>query len=264
MMADSAVLVSIPLVTPGVTIVPGSGTTICAGTSDDFATTTINAGSSPSYQWKVGSALVSTSSSYTYVPTNGDLVSVVMASSANCAFPATAAYSVAMTVNPNETPTVAISTPSTSVCPGSNVTFTSAATYSGAAPTYTWMVNGVSTGVSTPSYSYVPANNDAVVLAMTSDFACVTHDYVTSAPVIMTMDTPAAPSFSITGGNTVPHLENLTLTAVVTNVPAQWHADLTLPSWRPLFVDQLRYLIYDDGLNLYCGTKAMYSVACLA
>ena len=125
-----------------------------------------------------------------------------------------------ITVSANETPVVTISTPNSSVCPGSNVTFTSAATYTGTTPGYSWKVNGRNTGVYTPTFTYTPANNDAIQLSLTSDYPCLSRSYVLSDPIIITVDTPAVPAFSITGGNSVTHLESLTLSANVTNVAA--------------------------------------------
>ena len=65
----------------------GSANPVCAGTSVTFAATSVNGGVLPSYQWKVnGSNVGINSSTYTYNPTSGDLVSCIFTSSLPCTF----------------------------------------------------------------------------------------------------------------------------------------------------------------------------------
>ncbi|HAP01032.1 MAG TPA: hypothetical protein DCQ93_03810 [Bacteroidetes bacterium] len=89
-------------VTPSVSIAITSGTNPTpSGASVTFTATPTNGGSSPSYQWKIGTTNVGTNSP-TYTTTalvNGDVVSCVMTSNAPCASPLTAtSNSITMTV----------------------------------------------------------------------------------------------------------------------------------------------------------------------
>lgn len=90
-----------PILPVGISI-QASSNPVVAGTSVTFTATPANGGSSPVYQWKVnGSNVGSGSSSYTYIPINGDVVSCILTSNATCVSgnPATSG-SIGMTVNP--------------------------------------------------------------------------------------------------------------------------------------------------------------------
>lgn len=74
-----------PIVTPSISV-SVSTNTICAGTMVTFTTNKTNAGISPVYQWFVNSTAVGSNSSTYYSSSlnNGDVVTVVMTSNANC------------------------------------------------------------------------------------------------------------------------------------------------------------------------------------
>jgi hypothetical protein len=87
-------------VTPTVTISANPGTTICDLTSVTFTANPTNGGT-PSYAWSKNAAPVGTNSS-TYTDAalaNGDMIAVVMTSSATCVTTSTANDVVTMTVN---------------------------------------------------------------------------------------------------------------------------------------------------------------------
>ena len=96
--SNTITMVVNPSITTGVTITE-SQNNVCAGTSVTFMATPVGGGTTPSYQWFVNSILVSSSSSYVYVPVNGDEVYAVMTSNALCTTgsPATS-NSIAMVV----------------------------------------------------------------------------------------------------------------------------------------------------------------------
>jgi uncharacterized protein (TIGR02145 family) len=65
--------------------ISASSNPFCPGNSVTFAAATINGGPTPFYQWKVNGVNAGTNSStYTYNPASGDLVSCIMTSSLNC------------------------------------------------------------------------------------------------------------------------------------------------------------------------------------
>jgi uncharacterized protein (TIGR02145 family) len=80
---------------------------------------------------------------------------------------------------------VAITASSNPFCPGSSVTFTAHPTNGGAAPVYSWKVNGVNVGTNSTTYSYLPSNGDSIRCVMTSNMACVTGNPASSAEIIM-------------------------------------------------------------------------------
>ncbi|MHB9143345.1 MAG: T9SS type A sorting domain-containing protein, partial [Paludibacter sp.] len=81
-------------------IVAASSNPSNEGSTVTFTATPTNGGFAPTYQWKVNGANVGTNSStYSYVPTNGDVVSCSLTSSLGCATPNPATNSVTMVVN---------------------------------------------------------------------------------------------------------------------------------------------------------------------
>ncbi len=216
-------------VTPSVTLASSTGDTVCAGTPVVFNTTQVNGGSTPSYEWKVNGAVVSTiSSTYTYVPANGDVVSVTLNSSAACATPATATAAKTITVNANQTPAVAtMLSIGDTVCTGTVVTFTASSIYGGTAPSYTWVKNGMPVGTGAV-YAYAPVNGDVVYCRMTSNYACRTATLVTGEADTMKVVAPVAPEVTIVAnpGTVVANGQEVVLTATVANSfnPAyQWY-----------------------------------------
>src|SRR6202007_2125430 len=113
-----------------------------------FSPSTTNAGTSPAYQWKLNGTNVATSLTYsTNTLVNGDVVSCVLTSNAVCATPTTAnSNNITMAVSPLVTPLVSISATPTTICSGSTVTFTAAASASGSTPAYQWKKNGINVG----------------------------------------------------------------------------------------------------------------------
>jgi len=73
---------------PTVSIAASPTGSVSAGTNVTFTATPTNGGHPPTYQWKVNSAIpatgVSTGSTYTYIPNNGDLVTCEMTSTSTC------------------------------------------------------------------------------------------------------------------------------------------------------------------------------------
>ena len=174
---------------------------VCQGTSVTFTFNPHNQGSSPTYQWKVNGSSVpgANNITYTYVPSNGDVVVCELTSSEVCADPATiTSHSVTVRVSPGLTPSVVISTPSTTKCSGETATFTATPTNGGSNPSYQWKVNGGNVGTNSSTFTYTPANGDAVTCVLTSsETVCISSPTATSDPIIMTIST-VVPSATIT------------------------------------------------------------------
>jgi hypothetical protein len=223
-------------ISPTISIVSNDAdNTICAGTSVTFTATSSNAGSTPTYQWKLNGANVGTNST-TYTSStliDGDVVSCELTSSAVCATSTFITSSgISMTVNPNLTPSVSItsSDANNTICVGEGVTFTATPTNGGTTPAYQWRLNGANVGTNSDTYSNASlTNGDIVTCVLTSNATCVSPTSATSTGITTTVNTNLTPSVSIASSdadNTICAGESVTFTATPTNggtTPAyQW------------------------------------------
>jgi uncharacterized protein (TIGR02145 family) len=175
---------------------------VCAGNSVLFTSLPVNPGLTPVYQWKVNGVITGTNSStFTYTPVNNDQISCVLTSSLTICVtnnPATSNV-VTMTVNPNYTVSVSITTPSDTVCQGTAVLFTAHPVNEGLTPVYQWKVNGVNTGANSSTFSYTPVNNDVVSCVLTSSYnVCTTNNPATSNAVTIAVINTLTAGVSIT------------------------------------------------------------------
>jgi len=126
-----------------VTISP-SENPVCAGSSVTFTATPTNGGVNPTYQWFVnGGDVLQSAPTMSYIPANGDLVTCVMNSNITCPTgnPATS-NTITMIENTVNPVSIVITTPVTTVCSGTSVTFTATPTNGGTNPGYHWFING--------------------------------------------------------------------------------------------------------------------------
>ena len=131
-------------------------------------------------------------------------------------------FSYTVTVNPAVTPSVAIATPTTTVCAGSSVTFTATPTNGGSTPQYVWHKNAspivpAATGVSYTTSSI--ANGDSYTVVLTSNALCASPTTATSIAVVMTVNPIVTPTSSIAASaTTICAGGNVTFTATNTKV----------------------------------------------
>ena len=202
-MAGAAVVIVNPTTPPSVSISTGMGDTVCASTMVTFTPVPVNGGATPSYVWSVNGLVVSASTSYSYFPANGDVVSVMITSS-SCASPDTASSSVTMTVTPFIMPSVTIvpSTVTDTTCAGYDVTFTAIPVNGGSTPGYRWTVNGVNVATG-PTFTYTPSEGDSIYVMMGSSSHCILADSVFSNTIVMHTAPVLVPSILV---NAVPGL----------------------------------------------------------
>lgn len=226
---------------------------LCVGAEASFSATPVNGGTNPSYQWKVNGQNAGTNNAdFSYVPENGDLVTVVLSSSIGCALnnPATS-DPFTVVVIPDLTAEVSIMASSTSVCDFTEVTFMATPVNGGMTPSYQWKVNGVNAGTNNANFTYVPLNNDEVTVVMTSSHLCATSPVGTSNTVTMTVAPPYLELFANpTKGGTVSgsgNFANGSEVTVIATPNAGWEflnwkdADGTVLSTEAEYVHTIRY-----------------------
>jgi gliding motility-associated-like protein len=131
--------------TPEVTIAASSAT-ICKGSLVNFTATSSNAGTNPTFQWKVNGVAAGSNNQVfsSSAIANGDVI--------NCTINIDPTYSCAvtnqavsaniiMTVNNGNLPSIAINTNNNNACAGEFIRFTATASDAGAAPSYQWILN---------------------------------------------------------------------------------------------------------------------------
>ncbi|MFN8143097.1 MAG: IPT/TIG domain-containing protein [Bacteroidia bacterium] len=207
-----------------VSIAASPSSTICSGTSVTFTATPVNGGVLPSYQWKKNGVNVGLNLT-TYTDgalANGDAIQCVLTSNLSCVSgsPATS-NTISMTVNPNLPASISIAaSPSTTICSGTNVTFTATPTNGGSTPVYQWKKNGVNVGLNSNTYSDAAlANGNTITCTMTSNATCVTGSPANSNTLTMTVNAnvPASVNIAVSPSNTVCAGTLVTFAATPTN-----------------------------------------------
>jgi uncharacterized protein (TIGR02145 family) len=187
-----------PLLPVSVTIA-ASANPFCLGSPVTFTANANNAGSSPTYQWKVNgiNAGNATNASYAYNAVNGDVVICVLTSSETCTSGNPAiSNAIIMIVNSNLPAGITIAASANPFCPGTSVTFTATPANGGATPSYQWKVNAANAGINSSVFIYTPVSGDLVSCILTSNLNCVTSNPATSPTITMTER--AAPVVSFT------------------------------------------------------------------
>jgi len=211
--------------------IAADATTICDGTNVTFTATPVNGGT-PSYQWYLNGSTIGTNSNIysSATLTDNDEVYCVLTSDATCSTgsPATS-DTVTMTVNPNLPVSITIAADATTICDGTNVTFTATPTNSGANPQYQWYLNGATVGTNSDAYSNTSLSDaDEIYCVLTSDAICTTGNPATSNTVTMTVNSNLPVSVTIAANaTTICDGINVTFTATPTNGGAnpqyQWY-----------------------------------------
>ncbi|MBP7478253.1 MAG: T9SS type A sorting domain-containing protein, partial [Chitinophagales bacterium] len=217
-----------PNLVPSVTVSPSPGSTICSGSAITFTASPTNGGASPTYSWTIdGNAQASTTSvmgkTFTNAgtsPIQATIIATLNVSPGTCVTTNSALSSpMIVTINPILTPSIVVSTPVTSICQGTNTTFTATPTNCGATPAYQWKVNGINAGLNSTSFSSTSlANGDIVTCSVTPGGGCFSASTANSNSINMTVNSVKIPTASISNPNTtICQGTNATFTATITN-----------------------------------------------
>ena len=199
---------------PSLSISASTPLAVCAGTPVTYTAYPVNGGTSPLFVWSINGVILAGTPTYTYTPSDGDIVRCWFISSLGCAVPDTASAVLTMIVHHIATPALSIATGTgDTVCLGNLTTFTPFPIDGGTAPTYQWYVNLAFAGVGN-TYSYIPAHGDVVTAIMASNEYCRTSDYATATRTL-TVSPLVLPlvSTSINPGLTSCELYPVTYTA---------------------------------------------------
>ena len=184
--SSNKIIATVNPVLPLSITITASANPFCLGSPITFTGAPVNGSPTATFQWMVnGVAFGTNNSTYTYNPANGDQVTCILSSTAQCITgnPSTS-NTITMIQNNNLPAGVTITASANPFCPGSSVTFTALPSNGGTAPTYQWKVNGVNAGTNS-TYTYNPMTNDSVRCIIHSNLSCVTGNPASSAEIIM-------------------------------------------------------------------------------
>ena len=181
-----------PLLPISITIT-ASANPFCLGSSVTFTGAPliggapVNGAPTATFQWMVNGIAVGTNNStYTYNPANGDQVTCILNSTAQCITGNPASSNTITMIQNNNLPAgVSISASTNPFCPGNAVTFSATPNNGGSNPTYQWKVNGINVGINSSTYTYNPMTNDSVRCIINSNLSCVTGNPASSSEIIM-------------------------------------------------------------------------------
>lgn len=201
--------------------ISASANQICAGTSVTYTATVINGGTIPYYQWIVNSINIGTNSStFTYIPSNGDQVVCELTSDLICPMPNPATSNmITMIVSPIGTVSVSIVASANPVCSGTSVTFNAIPFNGGSNPTYQWNVSGISIpGATNANYTFTPVEGDYITCFLMSNASCIIGNPAISNTINMIIEQHSLVNVSIIpSANPICTGTSVTYTATPTN-----------------------------------------------
>lgn len=171
------------------TITASGATTICSNQS-----LTLTASNGTNYQWIRNGNNITGANSQTFNPTQSGDYSVTVTTNNGCTNSST---STNVIVTNQVTPSITIVANQTTICAGTNITFTATAINGGSTPTYQWRKNGNNVGTNSSIYSdNTLISGDIISCILTSSESCVTSSTANSNNLTMTVSA-AVPSITI-------------------------------------------------------------------
>ncbi len=162
--------------TPTIATAIDKGTLICEGTPVTFSATSTFGGSSPAYTWVVNGFNSGIGNTYTFTPSNGDIVYCTLVSDYLCRLSTVVSRTNnTMTVDSPIIPSVTFTTSGGALIgTGHSDTIIAVVMNGGLSPTYQWVKNGVVIpGASTATYFQSSfTNHDSLSCIVTRNDAC--------------------------------------------------------------------------------------------
>ena len=188
--------------------ITANNTAICSGATVVFNALVQNGGSSPSYDWAVNgvSTGVTTSTYSNSNLNNGDIVTCNVAGTNSCAQTySITSNAITITVNASANPAISISTNSSTICSGTNVTFIALDTNAGLNPAYQWSLNGIAipSAFANTYTSNSLQNGDVISCQLTANGACASPSVISSNSITMNVGSSVLATAAITGTNTL-------------------------------------------------------------
>lgn len=181
---------------------------ICIGQLVTFTANPVGGGTAPTYQWQKNGVAITGITSATFSSSsliNGDQITVTMTSNATCTSgsPATSSPSV-IVVSSSVNSALTISTTNTSICAGTQVTFTATPINGGTNPTYQWKKNGIniSSAIGANYSTSTISNLDDFTCEMVSSSSCAVGGPAVSNNITMNVTQNVTASVSISTANT--------------------------------------------------------------
>jgi gliding motility-associated-like protein len=205
--------------------ISSSEDTICSGTTVTFSATATNAGTSPSYQWKINGTNAGTNSDQFTSSSllDGDVVNCTITTdpSFTCTTSnSQVSNSIKIVVTGQVDPSVTIAASNNPVCAGSTISFTAIVLHAGSNPSYQWLINGVSVATTQNYTGSSFTDKDQVNCIITVDplYTCTTKSSVSSNTIILTVKNQLNPTLSISvDKNDVCEGTTMTFTALALN-----------------------------------------------
>ncbi|MFH1120427.1 MAG: gliding motility-associated C-terminal domain-containing protein [Bacteroidota bacterium] len=180
---------------------------VCENTTVNFTATVVSGGSGVTYEWFVNGGLQTgfNTSTFSYIPADGDQVNALMYDNAVCAIGSPAGSNTeTINVSANVAVDVSLAADNLNPCEGTDVVFTATPQFPGTTPVYAWYLNGglQTSGVNPQFTLSSPSNGDEVYVILTSSEPCTSVNGVQSATLTVTVTPLVTPTVELTPDQT--------------------------------------------------------------
>jgi sugar lactone lactonase YvrE len=222
--------------TVGIRVSPD--TNICPGSKVTLSPITTLGGSSPEFSWYLNNFLVSTDSTYTFVPAGSDSVYCHLLSNSNCILATTAiSRQTHFTYKATVPDSVAITASTTdTVCVGTMVQFKAIPANGGTTPTYRWYMNGALEQSSAADTFDYPASTGAEIYCIMISDLCAAPIFAYSNSVLIYPMPYVSPALDIYLDHSNVVCANMPVTATAFGTDTG-----TVPIYNWYFNDTLAY-----------------------
>jgi gliding motility-associated-like protein len=217
---DSSSVGLLSNVNAAVVLIANPNTQLCSGDTVTFTAQSQNGGNNPSFQFYINgipSGASTSDSVFTYVPADGDSVSVQLVSNLPCVLTAIANDDELVSVSTSLIPIVNVTSFPPYACPGQQIVFTAHHTGGGSTPGFEWYVNNnaIFTGDSIFIFTVDSlSQNVKVILISSSPCSIVPSD---TASMSLTILQPPVADFTYTDPAPGTFIYNLHFTDLSTD-----------------------------------------------